>query len=661
MRQPLIAFAISLGVALNGCTEHQEPPPVAPENLSALLYAGNVIEELDTVWLSWTLLSTEGEVEIAMRVGVGSWQPAAVHMPATVASTSLTLGPPAIEGAVVAFRARHVVGGASSSWSPEASVQRPVRAASYFWAAPSFVSGGPIVNLYWTRESVDADGIRLERQVRPVSGPPSTWTALPVSVSATSYADVAPPGWVDLARCVYRLTFLVGAVESAPVEQDAGEGPLVPPGDVVAEVVDGTVHLRWVNRSTVANAVEVVRSSTSPPSWQVWSLPGDATALDDPGLAPGLYGYSVRAFLDPLGQVSDPAPEAFAAVPAPTFDAAWAVRAVVLPSANGAARTASGDWALALGVLNVYETRPASGFAPEAGLVPYQTPPGYQFFYPGPLLDSQGRVHFIVAPARPTAPATATHVWREGGSWHEESVATVAPQLSLWTFSAGVAAADDSVHAAWRLADGMGIAWASNRNGAFEVEEVRPIPGTPAVPASPLALDPAGEPLMVLRVADASPRSLLLWRAAGGWVIDEIPEVEGSAPVGIPATPLLAGPGGAVHWTYPSATGWQLRERSGGAWLPPQPLALNVGAAEFTWAALSPDGSRLAVASAGEPTVVLVRASGGQFEATPLLETLGALRMGFSPSGKLWLLGGLSVPLISGEPAPRAYVLYEER
>ena len=89
-----------------------------------------------------------------------------------------------------------------------------------------------------------------------------------------------------------------------------------------------------------------------------------------------------------------------------------------------------------------------------------------------------------------------------------------------------------------------------------------------------------------------------------------------------------------------------------------EPALTTPGAWPAYRAAISPDGTRIAIATKTPPRVAVRDA--GRWTVHPLATVEGEFALGFTPEGKLWVLVGIGGPSPYGDTARVPHVLYEE-
>lgn len=562
------------------------------------------------------------------------------------------------DGTRVWVRACLAANGTFSTFGTPVSATMTVRAPSSVSAYPYVPAVGPTSLLVtWIRNSPNAEAVRLERQFRPVAAAPGPWETLPVTdPGVTRYEDHDIGAWRDGNQFAYRVTHLVGSVESAPAEGATGGGRPLEPVSVLATATATGVHVSWVYPGLESVEVRVRRVADGYALEQTVGVasPG-ATALDDVAPPPGLWRYTVQAH--PAGQaswgaesLSDPV-ELPVLVPFPEWSGKLTGTALAMPPASEAVRDSAGRFALAwAGTGN-----PLTLSLPEGGArVTWSAPAGAYPAHPAIAFDPADRLHFFYG----TSTGAVMHGWREAGAWAEESAGTVAGyQPLLEPFVDGVG----DLHLLWERWTGSPAApqvtWAVRRAGAWSSED---LPGAlAAYPRVGRALaDAAGWPGFS---ATDGTTVYLVRRGATGWTAEATPATPGMLgwPTGsLPAADRAIQFGSA---NAPPAFGCDIwiRERTPAGWLAPE-KASSASCSGSIVNVASPDGARVAVVSTA-PAQVAIR-TGGVWTTLPLSPTFRGVAAGFTPAGKLWILSGLRTSLdLPPTPLPDVtYALYEE-
>ncbi|PYP39877.1 MAG: hypothetical protein DMD48_05115 [Gemmatimonadetes bacterium] len=164
-------------------------------------------------------------------------------------------------------------------------------------AAPSNISAAPsawgTIRVSWTDNAVDENGFRVERSATS-SGP---WTTLgSTGANGVSFDDWQPPAGEQPA--CYRVFAINGYGNSEASNVDCTALPAAPSG-LVASATGSDVDLAWTDNSSVEDGFQVRRwrASDGTPV-VVATLPANATAYRDPGLADDTYWYQVLATKD---------------------------------------------------------------------------------------------------------------------------------------------------------------------------------------------------------------------------------------------------------------------------------------------------------------------------------------------------------------------------
>ncbi len=207
-------------------------------------------------------------------------------------------------------------------------------------AVPSGMNATPDgsrIHLAWSDNATNESGFRVER-AGSSNGP---WTTL-ASIAQPNVveSDDGQPPAVEQPAC-YRV-FAVNSVGDSPSSNvDCTTIPAAPTS-VTAAVTGSDVDITWTDNSAAEDGFLVKRDGVV-----VATLPGDATAYHDPGLADGTYFYSVLATKDGGSSVQSDGPgvTVLTAPPAAPF-----FSAVAYPSGSGIIITwYYAQWAMAWG------------------------------------------------------------------------------------------------------------------------------------------------------------------------------------------------------------------------------------------------------------------------------------------------------------------------
>lgn len=650
MRNPFRGAATVVALALAACGSFDVAGPDRPSPPLGLS-AGLVQTAPPLVQLEWTAPagSPPDIIQIELRIAGGPWRPFnAFPGGATGGVVSLPWDTP--DGVDVALRIVAVDNGIRSDPTAEVTVPLPVLPA----LNPYLSASGGSIYVSWQRQSVGADAVRVERRLEPVAGDPGPWaTVLLGGTDLTSYDDGDLAAWRDGAVYAYRVVYLAGARESAPLEVRSGGGkPLTPIAS--AETVSGSVHISWTYPGAAPVRIRITKTGLGVFGTELAWVDPPATSYDDVGPAPALWTYGVQAILpgnpwwDALTS-SDPV-EVPALVPDPALAGVLDARMVEMPAATLAARGPGGGFALVRAF-----PEPLTTFAEEGGAwVSWAAPSGTRASFPGVAVDGAAAPHFFYEVATGTWNAwwRLEHRVRTGGAWSVD-VGGVISAPGVDPSSSALDAAGDP-HFEWQDYGGgsLPISWAVRRDGTWSSENLPP-PWDGLMRTGPLATDPAGEPGLL---AGSGPVQLLR-HAAGTWSADPLPDSATWVSSFVSRLHLPAADRAIVAGYAFGPLGeeqfWVL-ERDSVGWKAAERVPLS-GAGPFgqVYSAVSPDGARVALATSGQ---VAVR-TGGAWTTLPLVAVPGGATLGFTPAGKLWVLQGLG----TASAAERAaYVLYDE-
>ncbi len=631
-----------LAASAAGCGDDVGAPAALTAELSTF----------DTIDLSFRPPGGADALEVEARLDEGAWQQLG-EGPGHAERLVLTLTPDAPEDADYSFRIRAKRGGATSSWSAVATVHRGVRPATILQVFAMF--DAPTIQISWTRGSTQAQAVRLDRRLVRFDGMPGEWSELAgIALDATSYADADIGSWLDGASLEYRIVYLKGVTESAPATgRSMPARPLAPVGLSCTAAGVSSIRLDWMPRSQYATKQVVIRSPRwGPGSDEVAELPKDASAYVDTVPAPGAYVYRISArmgdWVNVVNYVADGEPAGgFTALP----DVPLTMSSFAFPGGDPAARGTDGRFATLGKVLGMdYTVRtwldtPGGWEARDATLDVYPTlAPRAILFGPG------DRLHELYARIQDV---TSLHAWLDG-TWQSDTIPTPLPQDAVV----------DAAGALHVIACHEGFAdYATNASGAWATQR---LPTSVYADRCAIAVGPGGD----LRVAYTSPQpvppgqggsstasDLYLMTGGGTQWTEELVPLGGEATqrygdvlrafaLSADRTLLL------YERPAPEVSDVALGsiERDATGWGPPVAVGLRRfnGAQESFAAAMSPDGSRVAIAwngttyqGSGSPATLAICAAPGVWSSWTLHETGLGVGVGFSPTGKLWVLDGL--------------------
>jgi hypothetical protein len=653
--------AIAAAALLAGCGAFDvegSAAPEAPSELAVTLATSSFgWPELRAQWTAPAGAAPD-VIVLQMRVGDGAW---ADQFWCDGRETATVLALPSVpDGSRLGFRAVAVDNTVRSTWSNEAAVQVPVAPAQYVMTGSS--AGTPYV--WWQRTSVGATEVRVDRRLEPPVGEPTAWeqVLLASAATTTAYEDTDAALWRDGTRFAYRVVYLAGDVESAPAEaRTPGGRPF--PLQASATYTDGAVRVSWTYPGLSPIQVRVVRRPPGTADVELGTVDAPATTFDVDAPVPGFFTYAVRAknpdahWYD-SSLLSDESTTAVV-VPDPALAGVLDASILWMPAARTVARAPSGQFALAWGdgwnTFGLYIPAAVGWerWAPATTGLVRASRPGIHY-------DAQSRLHAVYEQRGESFEWDVRHRWQDADGWHDEHAGTiVAPGVGS---SATALDGGGDPHLLWqdccRVGTGeyLPLTYAARRDGAWSAEVFGP-PLEAASPQSGIAIDPAGEPGLVAQHGDL----VLLRRGDGGWTEEVIPT--SGTPAAAYRAVLLPAVDRAVvigRWTGSNGeTVVGVRERDASGWRAAEPVLTS----PYPWpsyqAAISPDGTRMAIAT-DSPRRVAIRSGGGWTVHSLAADVEGDFALGFTPGGKLWVLDGVSgwTPWMDGVSVP--HVLYEE-
>ncbi|MGC4001237.1 MAG: hypothetical protein QM767_28760 [Anaeromyxobacter sp.] len=577
--------------------------------------------------------------QLDYRVPGGSWLEVTRALAASETGIVL-LSDVGLDGQTFEFRLRCWAGRTASQWSEVLSVTVPVRGAADLTAE---TMGGPSPWMYvgWRKVSRSAEVVpRLERRaVSPgdVAGP---WGTVAVDPLTTGWAGTEPL-YADGNAVEYRVTYVLGALESEPVTVRTTWSAPGPVNGFHATVEGQTVHLTWSAPDGYAYTYELVRQSATAQTPVDEPLPAPApgaTSLDLANEPPGQWRYGISVRVTPASDLS-----ARVYTDALVAREGMQTTRFLAPAAARAARDAAGHLALARSVGCASPSGPSVFFPLEPARGTFQKTGG-RLLAPG-VIFSGGAAHAIHE-----QDCVLTHLWNDG-SWHEEAIGVPGCPMQVGSSDFSV---DPSGALHLLLGALEGYLHVSNAGGAWAVEDV--VPSSSGFPITGLAFTPGGEPGLLTQQGIGQARSLLR-RGSGGWTAVAYP-YDGTTswyPFSL-VLPTSDTALSLVEYGYGYGRTYTVK-RNALAW--EDPVAIKgVGLGQ---AAATRDGKRIVVPLGGDVLGLAIR-DDGVWSTTPLLNGAGRVDAGLDESGKWWLVDGLDAACdrANDDTAAVPYLLFAE-
>jgi hypothetical protein len=338
-------------------------------------------------------------------------------LPGNWESIILTFDPSTPELLDLQFRMCAVRGGVKYEYTNAVPYFRGLRPASQVTAA--LLRGGLFIN--WTKASLAADAVRVERALLNPDGSFSGWQPLAqLGADAVSFLD---QDLVEGTTCSYRVTYAKGTVSSAPALTTA---PPIPVSSVIAfsatAQADG-IHLGWKNRSSLATEIVVWRSPGSGNGYastfvtDIAHLSPTSSTFVDALNTPGTYEYYLET-KTATASVWSPIAQAQYQVPnAPMVSA----QVLSLPTATWMFRSGHGTTCLSLDDKASPGVRIFNGSTWDA-----HPALGALWLYPYVRFDASDHPHFVSL--KPVGGLWVEfdliHEWHDGVQWQSEPILT---------------------------------------------------------------------------------------------------------------------------------------------------------------------------------------------------------------------------------------------
>jgi hypothetical protein len=583
-----LAFCLLLIGCGGGGGSSSPAAPVAPQ-LSATYDPA-----LTQIALTWTQVS--GNIDgynLEFRANSGTYaliNPTPIFSGVTTATLTFKATPP--ELTPFDFRICTVTKAVNGPYSNVAQIKTPLLAPTYLTAAYSVADGGILIK--WETLSLLTDRYVLERAPCDSAGAPTgAWASLSLpNPAATTFVDKAV---AETQGYVYRVTAWSGTASSTTKGPSLrAVTPPLAPAAFAAQALPDAVGLTWVNQSRTATQIQITRVASGGygPTVIVATLPGTNTSFQDTSLPLGYYLYTIRVS---DGQSTTAGPSLYAAPENPSGSPSLTATAQTVGLSVGCfALSPGGLWAF--GTSSPFTVLPAPW-----GIWPAWAPPTSVYYgLNDPLrLDAQSRPHALYASQ--TASATVlNHAWFDGSAWITEMIAQ-APSTSSLSF-AGNYGLDQTGNPQALLYTAAGLRYTRKVAGAWVQEDIDP--SNTLAGNWHLFLDHADTPhVLFTTLADSREYSR---NADGTWTYQIMPNTM-STFVGVHFEDGVWADANTawVFYKIPDVNNlsndalWAMQKVSG-TWQPPVLLKSfpATGLSDWPTVALSPDGSRVAVAFA---------------------------------------------------------------
>lgn len=648
-RSSVIRYPLGLGLAAatfllscgGGSSGASNPAPVVTPPSSNVTPPTNVAVTYDPValraTLTWTppAVAVDGYQLIGGLQGQSFVQISSPLIPGIYNAATLQFIEAPPELGAVNFIMRSELGGAYSAESNTASFTAPLLAPDGLWATPSTVT--PAMVLAWNVYSYFATDTTLERATVDASGQSSGWTLIADQPTATpTYTDTQVQESVAYS---YRATNTVGTFASLPTySATAVCGPFAPTGLTATPAV-GSISLSWTNHSGTATAIQINRSNYLGIGATVLTLPPTATSYVDGSLGPGQYTY----YLTITDGVRTTSTGLVASAPlnpagAPTLQG---TPVVTVSNANAAALTGAVGWLTGYAGVPLASVYPPPGAAWKPWAVSDDALVGDGFL----AADPQGDPHMVYGSSTTAAnlPDAFVHTWFDGEAWTSEMITAYdgsgfgfVPALCIdGTGTPKVVASGGTGSGSWadlRYFTRTGGIWTTEAIGTSLSDASRALPPW-------FGLDPAGQPHLMLTQVDSQ---LEVNRGSDGtWSATTLtdPYFTGDWRTG----KAVWIDNNTAWFIFPSlAQNYQIRAMAkvAGVWQPS--VLIDSFEQNPTYdVAITPDGSRLAVAIAAErgPVLYLRNVQGWLGASIPVANPNSpVLRVGFDAGGHLHVL-----------------------
>ena len=318
------------------------------------------------------------------------------------------------------FRLRAATGAAYTDYSNEISYHKGIYAPELLgWTGDiqTNVRGGITIN--WKNNSQVADSIKLERGISSDMGVTYSWTTIAgIPFGATSYIDSNYPesSWLS-----YRVTYSKGS-DGASGKSDVFTSPLAAPLNLSGTLIPGGARLQWVNRSSNADELVIMRKNLANPNYSFYDIASISPTLsiyEDTQLPTGFYAYRVEARKS--GRIPASSVEIKVATAPPPGGISLQPGLVQMPNSVASVVDSKGKWYFA----EKDETGSSILCPTSSGWTTHKLDNVSSWYSPYVVLDAQDRPHAIYL--QEVTPGSQdnylVHTWFNGTSWQTENIA----------------------------------------------------------------------------------------------------------------------------------------------------------------------------------------------------------------------------------------------
>ncbi|NTV74948.1 MAG: hypothetical protein HGA66_12165 [Holophaga sp.] len=569
------------------------------------------------------------------------------------------------EDSELRFRMRAVLGTAVSPYSNVVASPTGLRKPVF----TSTVNGADGIDLKWTNNSSVADTLTLERGTSTTWGGTYDWSVISgVSFGTTAYLDNQAPESTYLA---YRVTYSKGAKAVQAISSTLSTSLKAPTSLVATPMVEG-VSLNWVNRSSGATEVVVMRANgiTSYLNYQeVAHLAPTATSYQDLMLATGFYTYRVEA-RKASSSVAPSLSVQVATLPTPGSLSLLAPAIKSMPASVMGALDSSGAWTFAqYKDYTTFEIATPSG----TGWLSNPLANASLLVEPKLQLDSHDRPHtvYLRKVLQGSEEVAITHAWFDGAAWKTEEVARrilsgSSPSGGI-TFTLDQA---DGLHLAWHKGSysASGLEYAcKDPDGAWKIESLDLVaPAPTSLGSFRLTTDASGVPYVLLGTWQEI--FLLQRQGPNQWQWEKVPTGTASTS-SYDTMDFMVSYGGDLHVfftrthePFDSVNYSDLCDirKAGGAWTPIQVVTTTgfTGSTSVSYFARSLKSDRIAIrfmGTSGQQLLTLNQGTWSTFTLGP--SDSNRPYLGFDKNDRFYLLQQIGY---SSGTSLSTYVLYSE-